>query len=82
MSIREYMDELISEVRPHAYKLTNSFIVNDILLHSKLGVTNGKIYEELYNTAANSKLNNKTSLEGIALHVKPLSKKLKVAAKI
>ena len=80
--IKDYIDQLISEIRPHAYKLTKSFLVDDILLHSKLSLTHGKVYEELYNTASCSKLNNKTMLDVSNSCIKPLSRKLKQYAKI
>ena len=82
LDIKHYMDELIIEIKPHALKLTNSFLVDDILLHSKLSLISGKVYEELYNTASCSKLNNKTMLEASNSCIKPLSRKLRNNAKI
>lgn len=82
LEIKDYQADLIKEVRPHAYKLTHSFILNDVILHSKLSMRHGKIYEELYNTASNSKLNVSPSLDAVDLHLKPLGKKLLKLAKL
>jgi len=81
MQIKDNMESLIEQIKPHAYKLTHSFIVDDFVLHSKLSLRHGKIYEELYNTAMNSKL-NKNDLEGVHDYIKPLSCKLVARSKL
>jgi acyl-CoA oxidase len=82
MDLSENFEALIEQIRPHAYKLTNSFIINDLVLHSKLSMKHGKVYEEMFTTAMNSKLNKKTSLEGVHEYLKPLSRKLIRSSKL
>lgn len=82
LGFKTLKDELIESIKPHAYKLANSFMVNDILLHSKLALPQGKVYEEMYKTAANNKLNAKTKLESFDEHLKPLRRRLIGQAKL
>lgn len=82
VEIKEYVDELIEQIRPHALMLTESFLYLDMLLHSKLSLTDGTVYEQLYNQAANSKLNEKTVIDGVSDYVRPLKNKLRRSAKI
>lgn len=82
ISIKSYIPQLIEQIRPHALMLTESFLYVDMLLHSKIALTNGKVYEELYEQASSSSLNQQTVSDGVIDYVKPLNHKLRVSAKI
>ena len=45
------IQELMAEIRPHAVKLVDSWMVPDFLLDSALGRYDGKVYEDLFNRA-------------------------------
>ncbi len=52
------------------------------VFNSTLSLTNGKNYEEMYETASNSKLNNKTTVDAVFDSINPLSKKLKYSFRL
>ena len=82
MKIKDFMDEIITEIRPHAYKLTSSYIPHNEILHSAIARKSGKMYETLYEVSSRSKLNNKTKLDSFDENIRPLQKKLRGIAKI
>ncbi|KAJ5692906.1 Acyl-CoA oxidase [Penicillium macrosclerotiorum] len=45
------VQELMAQVRPHAVKLVDSWMIPDYLLDSALGRYDGRVYEDLYNRA-------------------------------
>jgi len=45
------IQQLMSEIRPHAVRLVDSWKVPDFLLDSALGRSDGKVYEDLFNRA-------------------------------
>jgi acyl-CoA oxidase len=47
----EQILHLMSEVRPHAVRLVDSFALPDFLLDSALGRSDGRVYEDLFHRA-------------------------------
>ncbi|KAK5676626.1 hypothetical protein LTS10_010927 [Elasticomyces elasticus] len=45
------IQQLMSDIRPHAVRLVDSWKVPDFLLDSALGRSDGKVYEDLFNRA-------------------------------
>ena len=82
MEIQELMNDLIEEIKPHAYKLTSAYMPDHTLMHSVLTQNNGRAYEKIYEVASGSRLNTKTKLESFDQNIKPLRIKLMGIAKI
>ena len=82
MEIKDLMNDLIEEVRPHAYKLTSAYIPHHALLHSAIAQSNGKISEKMYEVVSGSRINTKTKLDCFDNSVRPLQRKLLGIAKI
>lgn len=58
--VKQRVMELLSEVRPQAVPLVDSFGMPDYLLNSALGATDGKVYERLFDQALREPLNAQT----------------------
>lgn len=82
VQIREHMGDLINQIRPHAYKLVESFVPNQKVLHSALTLDTGNVYSKLYEISSTSRLNTKTKLDTFDENIKPLQNKLRGVAKI
>lgn len=52
------VQELMAAIRPQAVPLVDSFALSDYLLNSKLGNSEGKVYEGLFEHALNEPLNS------------------------
>jgi acyl-CoA oxidase len=50
-SLQDVILDLMAELRPHAVKLVDAWSIPDWLLHSALGRSDGKVYEELFDMA-------------------------------
>ena len=60
--------QLLADIRPNAVALVDAFEFPDALLCSVLGRYDGQVYENLYNWAANSPL-NETSVSSDAVRL-------------
>jgi len=72
--LKEKKEELLEELRPEAVALTDAFAYRDECLNSALALSNGKVYETLYEWASTKNPINlgKQPLEGYMQHVKPV----------
>ncbi|KAF2035642.1 acyl-CoA oxidase [Setomelanomma holmii] len=50
-TLQDTILDLMTELRPHAVKLVDAWSIPDWLLHSALGRSDGKVYEELFDMA-------------------------------
>jgi hypothetical protein len=80
--IKENFDTLITELRPHVFTLTESYLPHPAILHSAIGQVNGRAYEKMYEVAASSSLNRKDKLDTHDDTILPLRKKMMATAKI
>ena len=67
-TVRSRLLQLLADIRPNAVALVDAFDFPDALLCSVLGRYDGRVYENLYNWAANSPL-NKTSVGTDTLNI-------------
>ena len=71
--LREKKEELLEELRPDAVALTDAFSYRDECLNSALGLSNGKIYETMYEWASTKNpLNTGKPNEGYMKYLKPV----------
>ncbi|XP_033985232.1 peroxisomal acyl-coenzyme A oxidase 1 isoform X2 [Trematomus bernacchii] len=68
--------ELLSQLRPNAVALVDSFDVNDKRLNSVLGRYDGNVYEHLFEWARSSPLNATEVHESFHKYLKPLRSQL------
>lgn len=68
--IRDIIEELLPELRPHAVKLVDGFNFSDRSLNSVLGRYDGNVYEALYESAQLDPLNTRpaSTNDAVALH--------------
>jgi len=71
--LKEKKEDLLDELRPEAVALTDAFAYRDECLNSALGLSNGKIYETMYEWATTKNpLNNGKPNEGYMKNLKPV----------
>lgn len=74
--VEEYMYNQIALFRPQLLNVLEACGLPESSMHSIIGSRNGRLYETLFETAAHSTLNNKTSLDCSFKYLKPLSQRL------
>lgn len=82
LEIKANMDVLISDLRPHVFTLTESYLPHPSILHSVLGLSNGKVYEKMYEVSSGSPINKKDKLDAFDETILPLRKKMLSTAKL
>ena len=71
--LKEKREDLLEELRPEIVALTDAFAYRDESLHSALAVSDGKVYETLYDWASNKNyLNTGKPHDGYMKHLKPV----------
>mmetsp|Transcript_17828 Transcript_17828/g.17547 ORF Transcript_17828/g.17547 Transcript_17828/m.17547 type:complete len:485 (-) Transcript_17828:28-1482(-) len=63
LQIKSTMSDFITEIRPHAYRLVESFVPHQAILHSAIALNNGDIYSKLYSVSSTSRFNTKSRLD-------------------
>jgi len=69
--IRDAVYEVMDELRPDAIALTDAFAYPDNLLKSTIGSYDGNVYENLFNAAQHSVLNQQEVFDGYTEFLKP-----------
>lgn len=81
--IKNLYEQLIEEATPFIWVYSEGCVMCEDTLHRQDGDFDPKRhYENYYREASNTKLNKKVKLDAVDMHIKPLSKKLKMVAKI
>ena len=81
--IQRFYEDLADQLVPHISVLTQSVSLNDqTLFEISPNNTSTDRYEAIYDYATKSRLNKTQKLSSIDEYIKPLSQKLKMAAKI
>jgi acyl-CoA oxidase len=65
------LSELLTQIRPNAVALVDSFDIPDRVLGSTIGRFDGNVYEALYEQALKSPLNQKDPFDGYKEHLQP-----------
>ncbi|XP_063739383.1 peroxisomal acyl-coenzyme A oxidase 1 isoform X1 [Eleginops maclovinus] len=76
LQISVRVKELLSQLRPNAVALVDSFDINDKILNSVLGRYDGNVYEHLFDWARRSPLNATEVHESFHKYLKPLRSQL------
>ncbi|XP_041789768.1 peroxisomal acyl-coenzyme A oxidase 1 isoform X1 [Chelmon rostratus] len=76
LQISTRIKELLSQLRPNAVALVDSFDLHDKKLNSVLGRYDGNVYEHMFEWARNSPLNATEVHESFHKYLKPLRSKL------
>ncbi|XP_068177420.1 peroxisomal acyl-coenzyme A oxidase 1 isoform X2 [Antennarius striatus] len=76
LQISGRIKQLLSQLRPNAVALVDSFDFNDRKLNSVLGRYDGNVYEHMFEWARRSPLNNTEVHESFHKYLKPLRSKL------
>ncbi|KZT39561.1 acyl-CoA oxidase [Sistotremastrum suecicum HHB10207 ss-3] len=71
-SLRAIINRLCLELLPNSIGLSDAFGFTDWELDSALGVSDGKVYEALWERAQLEPLNKETVVEGYTEHIKPI----------
>ncbi|XP_075375278.1 peroxisomal acyl-coenzyme A oxidase 1 isoform X3 [Mycteria americana] len=74
--VNQHMKELLGIIRPNAVALVDSFDFHDVHLGSVLGRYDGNVYENMFEWAKKSPLNNTEVHESFHKHLKPMQAKL------
>ncbi|XP_072737779.1 peroxisomal acyl-coenzyme A oxidase 1 isoform X3 [Ciconia boyciana] len=74
--VNQHVKELLGIIRPNAVALVDSFDFHDVHLGSVLGRYDGNVYENMFEWAKKSPLNNTEVHESFHKHLKPMQAKL------
>merc|ERR1711957_162028 len=69
--IKETINELMTEIRPDAIAITDAFDYSDNLLKSSIGGHDGNVYENLFDAAQKSELNQQEVFDGYKEYLAP-----------
>lgn len=69
--IRSHLHSQIDKIRPQLLGLVESFDLDDEILYSEIGSSDGKVYERMYEAALSSPLNKKDKVKGFDEFIKP-----------
>lgn len=72
--LRQKFTSLLSDIRPNAVGLVDSFDIHDDILGSALGAYDGNVYERLFIEANKSPLNAEPVNESFHKYLKPFLK--------
>nr|CAI5843398.1 unnamed protein product [Callosobruchus analis] len=72
--LQNWLEELLSSLRPNAVGLVDSFDLRDEVLSSALGAYDGNVYERLFKAAQSSPLNAEPVNKSFNLYLKPFMK--------
>lgn len=72
--LQQWLEKLLSEIRPNAVGLVDSFDIRDEILASTLGAYDGNVYERLFEEACKSPLNSEPVNKSFDLYLKPFLK--------
>ena len=73
--VRQAAYQLMTELRPDAVTLVDSFDYKDHILKSTIGRYDGNVYEALFDAAQRSTLNRKDPFDGFEKYLKPTTNK-------
>jgi acyl-CoA oxidase len=73
-NLQNQMEILLSQLRPNAVGIVDSFDFHDETLRSTLGAWDGQVYERMFEAASKSPLNKDPVNESFQKYLKPLLK--------
>lgn len=68
------LEECLKKMRPNAVALVDSFDFNDRILDSALGVSDGNVYERIFESAKKSPMNSEPVNKSFHQYLKPFMK--------
>ncbi|KAJ9577675.1 hypothetical protein L9F63_005755, partial [Diploptera punctata] len=72
--LQQWMEQLLSQIRPNAVGIVDGFDICDEILSSALGSYDGRVYERLFEEAAKSPLNKEPVNISFQKYLKPFLK--------